>query len=298
MRAYLLPAPTPNERGLAKAIAGGPPSRAEWSAFASGELFVRVPGSSRGPACVIGRLDARSDDLVRTLLIVDALRRSGTRVIDVAVPHFPYARQDRAARSGDAAAGLLIPALLAAAGASRLVTAELHSDAVRRASPIPIVGVSLVTDLAAAFLRLRAGRPFVAVAPDAGAKGLASAFAAVGGMRSAWFEKRRPSGGAPLTGRLHGAVQGSAAVIVDDTVGTGRTVAGAVAALRKRGATEVALCATHAAFALGAADRLRRLRLSHVIVSDTVPLRAGHGLPVTVVASAAPLAAVLHRKNP
>ncbi|MEY4744732.1 MAG: hypothetical protein RL272_677 [Candidatus Parcubacteria bacterium] len=275
MRCYTLPEPTPAERKIAVAVSGGKPARAEWKTFPSGEIFLRIEPSP-GPAAIVGRTAPPSDDFFRTALLADTLRRSGASGVIAAVPYLGYARQDRQDSRGDALSSSFVTSQLAAAGVTRIVTVDVHSDLTREMSPAPFTVVSPVPEMAVALQIALGGKDFTIVAPDFGARHRAESFAAVLSHREpAWVEKRRdPSTGAVSLVDVHGDLRGDIAVIVDDILDTGGTIEMAVKMLRVKRFKTIFLCVTHPVFAKGAAARIRRLGLSKIIVSNTIPLRS------------------------
>lgn len=274
MRTYLLPAPDAAERALSRAISGDASMSALWKTFPCGEDNVRVDRPER-QVCVIGRTAPPGDNFFRTLLLVDTLRRSGAELITVLLPYFGYARQDRQQLAGEAVTAGAILKALASAGATRIVTADLHSDASRESSPIRLESVSVVADMAAAVRGAIGDEACTVLAPDHGAKHRADLLAAGLGQRqeAAWVEKTRH----PLTGKLtateiRGALRGSTAVIIDDILDSGKTIELAARLLRRRGTTTLYLCITHGLFTGDAVARVRRLKFKGIFVADAVPL--------------------------
>jgi ribose-phosphate pyrophosphokinase len=275
MRTYTLPDPTPCETKLLKLLADSSARRAKWSRFAGGEEFVQVSGA-RGHVAVIGRTGPSGCDFFRTLLLVDTLRRSGAKEIDLFLPYFAYARQDRIFESGDAFTPVCLMDALKNAGIDRIVTADLHSRRIVEASPVPLTDVSILPELAGKFRARLRGKEFTAVAPDHGSKEKAQEFCRLLGDDCSgvmWMAKTRKRSSGVRVDRVHGKRKGKIAVIVDDMLDTGGTVIAAAAELRHIGFTELHLCITHALFSAGAHQKIDRFRFKSVVVSDTVPLK-------------------------
>ncbi len=272
MRTFALPDQTPLERRVTAGLPGGVSRGAEWKTFASGEAHVHV---SRVPAraIAVGRLTPGTDDVFRTLLLLDTLRRNGAKDLTLLLPYFAYERQDRDPAHGDPASARLMAALLSAAGASRVVSAEVHSGRLGKKSPIPVVDVSILPEIVRS-LRSRIGtRNAQVVSPDKGGFERAKRAAEALGtdVPAAWIEKSRSRGRVSVEG-FHGALRSDTAVIVDDMVDTGGTVLEAARFLRKAGVKRIFFAAVHGIFSGPAAARIRQCRFEAAAVSDTVPL--------------------------
>ncbi len=298
---YLLPKPTSSEVALARAVSGSVRLRAAWSRFEEGEYFVQV-GRVPKKVCVVARAIPPADNLLCSLLLVDTLRRNGARDITVILPYFAYGRQDRIDVPGDALSAFFVADQFYAAGASRIVSLDVHSRPTVKHGGRRLRDVGFLTDAAAELRRDRAFRPgriFSVVSPDFGARERASRMAALLGkdVPVAWLRKRRRRFAGVTVRGIEGTWRGDTAVIVDDMVVTGDTVAHAVEALRRLGFRKFYLCATHAIFSGPAIRRLRRIGFRRVIVSDSVPLSVqARRLPgLKVLPAAKPLAAAARR---
>lgn len=241
-----------------------------WTTFPDGELGVRVDGV-RASATIFSSL-RNADDIWKLSLAADALRGRGAKRVTLIAPYLGYSRQDRRVHPGDSAGGPLLLRQLAAAGITRLVTADLHGKYLLKPLPLALVSVD-PWPLFASALKKRLGRaPVTMCAPDHGA--VKRALAVAGRMKCAsmaWVEKRRVSGSRILSGGLRGRVLGETAVIVDDILSTGVTIEAAVKALRKAGIKRFWVAVTHAVFSDGAAKRLERAGVERLFVSDTLP---------------------------
>lgn len=302
MRCYTLPEPTFAEQKIVSAVSGRTPASAQWKVFPSGEIFLHAEPAV-GTVALVGRTAPPSDDFFRTALLADTLHRSGAESIIAAVPYLGYARQDRQDSRGDALSSSFVAAQLAAAGVTRFVTVDVHSDRTRESCPVAMTDVSPVPDMAVAVQLALGGKDYTIVSPDFGARHRAEALAAVLGHREpAWVEKRRdPSTGAVSLVDVHGDLRGDVAVIVDDILDTGGTVELAVKMLRVKRFKSIYLCITHPVFAKGAVARIRRLGIPKIFVSNTIPLRAdAAALPGMKVVDVTPLAAaaVLEHEKP
>lgn len=246
------------------------PSAAKWSVFPDGELHVRVTRRP-GRSAVVALPLRTPDDVWRAALVADALRGAGAKSVTLVAPYLGYARQDRRATSGDSAAGPMLLKMLAAAGVTRVVSADVHGKTAR-VSGLPLASVE-TPRLFAAALKRRLGRLRAAViAPDHGAYRRARAIAKrLKGASVAWIEKRRVSGTRILSGKVHGGIEGDVAVIVDDILSTGTTAEAAARAAKAAGVRRIWIAVAHPVFAPGAAARLMKLGVERLFVTDSLP---------------------------
>jgi ribose-phosphate pyrophosphokinase len=271
MRTYLLPEPTPFERNLMKRLSGSAKAPADWTVFGNGEAFVRVRDVPKTVA-VVGWIAPPYDDLTRTALLVDTLRRSGAKDITLILPYLAYERQDRQIEPGDAFSSACVTTLMAAAGATRILTVDLHSKAAGEASPIPVESVSLLPEMGQKLRRMIGRGDVDVISPDHGGIERAKAFAAAFGAERepVWIEKERKPSGAKAKA-LHGGLKSTVAVIVDDILDSGKTVFEAARLARKAGAL------------------VKRCDFEEIIVSDTMSLsEEAEKLPNLTLLSAVP----------
>jgi ribose-phosphate pyrophosphokinase len=267
--------------------------------FPDGEHEVRLREEVRGLDVWLVQPLAPPDageHLLELLLLADACRRSGARRVRALVPYLAYARQDRREEAGAPLGARLVADLLEAGGLDGLVTVDLHSPAVEGCFRLPVEHRSAVEALASA-LRAHVGPRAVVVSPDLGGLKRAERFARALGLPVAVVHKRRVSGAAVETHGVVGAVRGCAPILVDDMISTGGTIVAAVEALREAGsADDITVCATHALLVGPARERLARLSLHRLLVTDTLPLASSPELPLAVV-SVAPLLAEAVRRE-
>jgi len=280
MKTYELPSPTAFENRLLKLLSGSAVGASDWKVFPSGEFHVRV-GRPGKKAVVIGRTQPPADNFLRTLLLVDTLRRNGCRDITLLLPYFAYARQDRQIRPGDPLSAQALLTALKAAGVRRIVTVDLHSRRVAAASPIPIRSLEVTRLFAGELKRKLRKTVFSVVAPDRGAVARARSFArAVGGRpQVVWADKVRGVSGKVISMRLSAVPRSQTAVIVDDLLDTGGTVEGAARLLRSLGVKDIYLCVTHPIFSGAAARLVGRLGFRRILVADAYDGGVAHRLP-------------------
>jgi ribose-phosphate pyrophosphokinase len=257
------------------------PARHEERSFEDGEHKVRPLESVRGRDVYLVQslagdqrlgVDAR---LCRSLFLCGALRDAGAARLTAVLPYLCYARKDRRTKPRDPVTLRYVAALIEAIGVDRVVTLDVHNPAAyENAFRIPaehLTARGLFVDHLAPLI---GARPAVVVSPDAGgvkrAESLRAALERGLGREVglAFLEKHRSEGvvsGEAVIGELAGRV----AVIVDDLIASGTTLARAAAACRERGAREVHAVATHAVFTSAAGRTLAASALDRVIVLDT-----------------------------
>jgi ribose-phosphate pyrophosphokinase len=262
-----------------------PLTTAEVGAFADGETRVRVAEDVRGASVFVVQPTCPpvNDHLMVLALLADAVRAAGAARVTGIVPYFGYARQEQRTRPGDPRSAQVVGRLLGGVGLDHLVTLDLHAPALESALPMP----ATLLHAEEVFLPRVKGwgiRDLVVVAPDAGGLKRAQRYALALGAPLAVIakERPRPDSAAPL--QVLGDVEGHVCLVVDDMASTGRTLAGAVEALRTAGAKEVHAVFTHAVMAPGAVDRLSAAQFGKVLTSDSIPVSAVPWLEIVPIA--------------
>jgi ribose-phosphate pyrophosphokinase len=211
------------------------------------------------------------ENLIELLLLSDACQRAGAGRITAVIPYFGYARQDRRSKTGEPFGARVVADALGRGHFACIVTVHLHSPAVEGCFRIPVEHLSAVALLAQA-IRAHAARDSVVVSPDLGAVRLAEEYARLLGLPMAIVHKTRVSGSEVSVRGLVGDVRGRPAVIVDDLVSTGGTIAAAAQILQTHGALpDFLVVATHALLVGEAVQRLKGLPLRRFVTTDTLP---------------------------
>jgi ribose-phosphate pyrophosphokinase len=251
--------------------------------FEDGEHKARPLESVRGKdVFVIQSLygDARqsvNDKLCRLLFFIGALVDAAAGSVTAVIPYFCYARKDRKSQPRDPVTTRYVARLFEAVGSRRVVTLDVHNLAAFqnafRCQTENLEANNLFVDYFAARLPRE---EIVVVSPDTGGVGRAEHFRQTLGralgrpIGSAFMEKQR-AGGVVSGAALIGDVAGKVAVIIDDLISTGTTLARAAEACRARGATKVFAAASHGLFVRDAATVLKQSAIDKVVVTDTVP---------------------------
>jgi len=236
-----------------------------------------------------------NDHLVELLLLIDACRRAGAGRVTAVVPYFGYARQDRRNRDGQAIGARVVAATIASAGADRLVVIDPHTVVLEAMFAIPVETLTAVSAIANTLLP--AVTPdAVVVAPDLGAVKLAERYASLLGLSVVIVRKTRMSGTTVRAEELVGQVDGRPAIVVDDMISSGATIEAAVRLLLDNGARpDVVVAATHGLFVGEAVERLAKLPLRRLVVTDSLSGVESHALPVEETSIAPLLATAIGR---
>jgi ribose-phosphate pyrophosphokinase len=295
-----------SNQALAGAIAAAlhsEPVRCDVECFPDGEIRP-VIGDVRGDDVYVVQPTGRAvnDHLVELLLLLDACRRSGAERITAVVPYFGYARQDRRGHPGQAVGLRVIADALAAARPDRLIVIDPHTAVLEAVCTVPVEMLTAVPALACALRSMAVPDEAFLVAPDLGAVKLAEHYASLLRRPVAMVRKTRLGGTAVRAGELVGDVAGRPAIIVDDMISSGHTIEEAVHALLAHGAApDIVVAATHGLLVGTAADRLARLPIRGLLITDTVTPEPTPALPLQVRSVAALLADAigrLHRSDP
>lgn len=262
--------------------------------FASGEIYVRFAESVRGAdAFVLQSHTAPVNQWVMEhLLMVDALKRASVKQITAVMPFYPYARQDKKHKGREPISARLMADLFRTAGAHRLMSVDLHAAQTQGFFDGPVDHLFAMPTLVD-YVRTRVDLSnVVVVSPDAGRIRVAEQWASkLGGCPLAFVHKTRDitRPNQAVANRVVGDVDGRDAVLVDDLIDTGGTIAEAVRVLKENGARNVTVVATHGVLSDPAARRLAECGAQEVVVTDTLPIPPEKRFANLTVLSIAPL---------
>lgn len=263
-----------SNRPLAEAIAkqlGLPLSNAEVNRFSDGEINVNLPQTVRGKDIFIIQSTSSpvNDNLMELLIMIDACKRASAGRITAVMPYFGYARQDRKARPRDPITAKLVADILAAAGADRVMTMDLHAAQIQGFFDIPVDHL-YGAPLLAKYFKSKMDENWVVVSPDVGSVGRARNFASRVDAAIAIVDKRRPKANAIEIMNVIGDVAGKSCLMVDDMIDTAGTICQGAEALIKNGAKEVYACCTHGVLSGPAIERINASPIKQLLVLDTI----------------------------
>jgi ribose-phosphate pyrophosphokinase len=269
-------------RHLAEAIArelGMPLAKADVGRFSDGEIQVEIHENVRGldafiiqPTCADANVN-----VMELLIMIDALKRASAGSIVAVIPYYGYARQDRKVASRSPISAKLVADLLEAAGATRVVSMDMHAGQIQGFFNIPFDHLYAAPVLIGDMKQRFGENPddVVVVSPDAGGVERARAYSKRLGTTLGIVDKRRTRANVAEVMNVIGDVHGKTAILLDDMIDTAGTLTQAANALIDKGAKRVFAYATHAVLSGPAVDRLTRSPIEEVVVTDTIPLSAG-----------------------
>jgi ribose-phosphate pyrophosphokinase len=251
--------------------------QAEVRRFSDGEIFVEVLENVRGRDVYViqSTCGPVNDTLMELLIMIDALKRASAKEITAVVPYYGYARQDRKVAPRTPISAKLVADLLTAAGATRVVSIDLHAGQIQGFFNIPFDNLFSSPVILDYLKKEMADQgDLVIVSPDAGGVERARAYAKRLNAAVAMIDKRRTGPNVAKAMNIVGDVRDKTAIILDDMIDTAGTLTEAAHTVLDHGATRVFAAATHGVLSGPALERLAASRIEKVIVTDTIPLSA------------------------
>ncbi len=254
---------------------GKPNGQIEIRRFSDAEIFVEIRENVRGRDCYVVQSTCRpvNDNLMELLVTIDALKRASAKEITAVIPYYGYARQDRKVLPRTPISAKLVADLVAAAGATRVVTMDLHAGQIQGFFDIPVDNLFSAPVILSHLKNLNFNpADLVIVSPDAGGVERARAYAKRLECGVAMIDKRRTGPNVAKAMNIIGEVEGKTAIIVDDMIDTAGTLIEGVNAILSHGGTAVYAAATHGVLSGPAVERISASPIRQVIVTDTIPL--------------------------
>jgi len=241
--------------------------------FSDGEIFMQIQESIRGLDAffIQSSSSPANDNLMELLIFIDAAKRASARHICAVMPYFGYARQDRKTAGRTPISAKLVADLLTMAGATRILTMDLHAGQIQGFFNIPVDHI-YATPVFLEDIRKQPLENTVIVSPDVGGVVRARELAKRLHVPMAIVDKRRPAPNEAKVMNIIGEIEGMHCILVDDMVDTAGTLCSAVDALLERGASKVSAYATHGVLSGSAAENLANSRLSELVVTNTITL--------------------------
>lgn len=245
--------------------------------FADGELYVQVQESVRG--CEVFLVQPThmpvNENLVELLIIIDALKRASAKTINVVMPYFGYARQDRKAAGREPITSKLVAKLIAEAGADRVLCLDLHSEQIIGFFDCLIDHVHAAPVLIDYVKRFIGWENLVIVSPDVGGVARARAYAKrLGDAPIAIVDKRRMHDQQNVVEVMNviGDVNGKTAILVDDLIDTAGTMCKAAQLLKDKGAQKIYALSSHGVLSGPAYERVEASPIEELIITNSIPL--------------------------
>ncbi len=248
-----------------------PLTKTEISRFSDGEIYVQIDESVRGDdVFLIQSLSYPVNDNIMELLVtLDALKRSSAKSVNVVIPYYAYARQDRKIAPRVPISAKLIADLITVAGADRIMSMDLHAGQIQGFFNIPVDHL-YASPILLDYIKNISFEDIVLVSPDAGGVERARYYAKRLGCSIAIIDKRRPKPNVSEIMHIIGDIKDKTAVIVDDIVDTAGTLANAAKALHKEGAKNIYACCTHPVLSGNAIEKINNSPITELITTNTI----------------------------
>ncbi len=243
------------------------------STYSDGEFQPSFEESVRGSRVfIIGSTHPNSDHLMEMLLMLDAAKRASARHITAVLPYFGWARQDRKDKPRVPIAAKLVAKMLETAGATRIITMDLHADQIQGFFEKPVDHLFASTIFLPYLKELNLSNLTIA-SPDMGGSKRAYAYSKALISDVVICYKQRAKANVISHMELIGDVQGKNVVLVDDMVDTAGTLTKAADLMMERGALSVRAICTHPILSGNAYERIEQSKLEELIVTDSIPLK-------------------------
>lgn len=260
--------------------------------FSDGEVQISIEESVRGKEVYLVQSTSQpgSEHVMELLIMIDALKRASAETINVVIPYYGYARQDRKASSREPITAKLVANMLEKAGATHIITMDLHAPQIQGFFNMPVDQLLGGRILEKHFAD-KGLEDVIVVAPDNGGLGRARTLANYLDAPIGFIDKRRMEPGEPETVNIVGDIEGKNVVIIVDIVDTATTIALAANVLVENGAKAVYACCTHAVLSGDSVQRIEESAVTELVVTNTIRVPEEKRTPKITILSVAPLLA-------
>ena len=261
--------------------------------FADGEINLNLKNTVRGHHCFIVQSTSNpvNENYMELFIMIDALKRASAKTINVIMPYYGYARQDRKALSRQPISAKLMADLITVAGATRVLSMDLHAAQIQGFFNIPIDNL-VALPVFTKYFKKQNIKDLVIVSPDHGGATRARNFAVnFDNAPLAIIDKRRTRPNVVESMTVIGDVKDKNVVIVDDLIDTAGTLVNAIRVLKEAGAKDIYMCATHAVLSGPAIERIQNSELKQLIVTNSIELPEEKRIDKIVQLSIAPMIA-------
>ncbi|MEH7116674.1 ribose-phosphate diphosphokinase [Neobacillus vireti] len=259
--------------------------------FSDGEIQINIEESIRG--CDVYVIQSTSqpvnENIMELLIMIDALKRASAKTINIVMPYYGYARQDRKARAREPITAKLVANLLETAGATRVICLDLHAPQIQGFFEIPTDHLMGVPILAEYFKNRQFNGDLVIVSPDHGGVTRTRKLAERLKAPIAIIDKRRPRPNVAEVMNIVGNIEGKIAILIDDIIDTAGTITLAANALVENGAKEVYACCTHPVLSGPAIERIQNSNIKELVITNSIELPEEKDIDKIVHLSVAPL---------
>ncbi len=269
---------------------GIPLSKSEVTHFADGEISINIPETVRGHKVFViqSTCNPVNEHIMELLIMIDALKRASAREVNIVIPYYGYSRQDRKAKARQPISAKLVANLLEVAGATRVISMDLHAPQIQGFFDIPIDNFRGMPIISNYILSKNLDNVCV-VSPDHGGVARARDLANILQSPIAIIDKMRPEPNVAEVMNIIGRVKGKTCIIVDDMIDTAGSIFAAANALAEAGAKDIYACCTHPVFSRTAPQLLMEAPIKEVICTNTIELPKDKVFPKLVQLSIAEL---------
>jgi ribose-phosphate pyrophosphokinase len=290
LKVFSLNSNLPLAREIAKVI-GVELGKSSVTRFSDGEIQINIEESIRG--CDVYVIQSTSspvnENIMELLIMIDALKRASAKTINIVMPYYGYARQDRKARAREPITAKLVANLLETAGATRVICLDLHAPQIQGFFEIPTDHLMGVPILAEYFLKREFNGDIVIVSPDHGGVTRARKLAERLKAPIAIIDKRRPRPNVAEVMNIVGNIEGKIAILIDDIIDTAGTITLAANALVENGAKEVYACCTHPVLSGPAMYRIQNSKIKELVITNSIAMPEEKKTDKLIQLSVAPL---------
>lgn len=258
--------------------------------FSDGEIYVQIQNSVRGADVFLVQPICHpvNYNMMELMIMLDAFKRASAHSITAVIPYYAYARQDRKAQGREAITAKLVADLLTTAGATRVLTMDLHAPQIQGFFNI-LVDHLHASPVLVDYVRKKNFEDLVIVSPDVGGVARARSYAKKLDAPLAIIDKRRPKHNTAEVLNIIGDIKDKTCVILDDLVDTAGTLTEVAKLLMAEGAREVHAYCTHGVLSGPAIERVEASPLTELVITNTIPLPPEKQIPKIKVLSVAGL---------
>jgi len=260
--------------------------------FSDGEIQIHIEESVRGADVYVVQSTSQpgTEHVMELLIMIDALKRASVKTINVVIPYYGYARQDRKASSREPITAKLVANMLEKAGATHIITLDLHAPQIQGFFNVPVDQL-LGGKILEQYFTDKGLTDAIVVAPDNGGLGRARKLASHLDVPIGFIDKRRMHPDEPEMVNIVGDIKGKNVIIIVDIIDTAKTVSAAADVLVENGAKAVYACCTHAVLSGEAIQKIEKSAVTELVVTNTIHVPKEKQTPKVKILSVAPLLA-------